>query len=288
MRAAGPATQRMIALASEGGGALSGIRIDNRRPGRWSVSTMGIDPYLQLIGGDPWQSPSYTGLQVPAAATTSAQGRYLFQLARARLQPGECVRLVGMKQYVDLAAIYTVVDGPSTVFTLPVTNPLWRFPDGNISWHVRIVTPGWRDTRSSTNTDSVIFRDSSSCALLYETLGPYVPPNAGRPYGKPLPYGDLGNFHDLRYPWRDSQSERELDIPILGPADIVAYCSVWQSAGFYSTNGGFASQLTTAQAAALLPEDRFAIFLSANPGVTQPPLYNRVAAQLTFEEEKRP
>lgn len=283
MRAPGSATARMIALAGEGGGAQAGIRVDMRR-GRFSVSTMGFDPYLQLIGSDPYNSPSYAGLFVPVAATPSAQRRYLFRLCGARFQKGEKVRLVGMKQYAELAATFAVVDSTSTVFTFPIASPLWRFPDGNISWHVMIRGPGWRDTRSTTNTDSVMFRDAKSSALLYESLGPYVPPNAGRPYGKPLPFCDLGNMHDLRYPWRDSQSERELDIPLPVPCDVIAYCSVWQTAGVL---GALPSALSANQLASLQPEDRFAVAMSG-AGASQTPVYNRVAAQLTFEEEMTP
>lgn len=287
MRGPSSATGRLVAAAAEGGTAQSNLRTTMRR-GRFSVSTVGFDPYLQGIGSDPQGSLSYTGLVVPATATTSSQGRYLFQLARASFQNGDRVRLVGFKQYVDLAATYQVLDGDTTVFTLPVTSPLWRFPDGNISWHVMIVPPGFRDTRSTTDTDSVVFRDNKGggSALLYETLGPYTPPNAGRPYGRPLPGCDLGNVHDLRYPWRDSQSERELNIPIPTPGDVVVYASVWQTAGYLAN--GFASQLTAQQAAALGPEDHFAVYFSGTEGIVTPAQYNRIAAQLTFESEEQP
>ena len=258
-----------------------GLSRDVPRRGRFQVSTVGLDAYLQLVGGDPWGSPNYTGLQVPTTPTPAAspQLRYLFKLCRASFRAGERARLVGFKQYLELVANIAIGDpgGGILPITMPITSPLWRFPDGNVSWHIARVGPVRRDTRNPANADSLVYVDSGSPALLFQNLGPYVPPNAGRPWGKPITSNDLGNLHDLRYPWRDSQSELELAVPIIGPCDVVCFASVAQHNVDVTL-----PDLTAAQVAALPPETQFWYNFQ---GDCQ---YGRIAASMIFEEEAQP
>jgi hypothetical protein len=260
-------------------GSIDENLVTHMRRGRYAVSTVGPNPNVQLISSDPYTSISETGLWVPPAPTTSMQTRYLFQLARAGFHNTERVRIVGLKLYASLVATATTADELTYFFELPITTPMWKFPNGgNVSWHVRLLPKGWRDTRSTLATDGTAFRDSHGPALLFETPatpGPYVPPNAGRPYGKAIPFGDLGNFHDLRYPWRDSQSELELDIPIPPAHDVAVYASVWQHDPAAAATGA----LDATQIASLTPEDQWTIKFQ---GSVQ---YGRVAAQIVFEEE---
>ena len=204
------------------------------RTGRFEVTTAGFDGALQLVGGDPYGTPDFTGLIVPSTPTAALGGfqfRYLFMLARAQFNTGERVRLRGLRQYVDIIGT-TGGDEAVTIGPLQVTSPMWRLPDGNISWHVMIGNKRWIDTRSPANADSLMFRDSPGPSLLFEVPPSiaYMPPNAGRPWGKPIA-SDLGNIHDLRYPWRDSQVELELDIPLPAPCDVSVYASVFQGRG---------------------------------------------------------
>lgn len=241
------------------------------RKGRWEVTTQGFDGNLQTIGSDPWASNAYTGLIVPTAPTVTAQQRYLFQLARASFNAPARARIVGLRMYASLVGY---VEESTIPFELPIVSPMWRFPDGNISWHVMTVGKRWIDRRNPANTDSVVYQDAiGGAALLYRVNagGVYEPPNQGRPWGRPLA-SDLGNIHDLRYPWRDSQVELELDIPVPDMVDVVVYASVWQ----HDTSLG-APSLGSTQQAAVAPEDRF---WSTMTNVQ----YGRIAASLIFEE----
>ena len=266
---------KLIRMQDRPGGAASGLRTE-LRPGRWAVTTAGFDPYLQLVGGDPWGTPTFTGLLVPQTPTplASPQLRYLFLLARAQFNPKERVKLVGLKLYADLmgftAGEGVLAGGP---YFLPITSPMWRgFPDANISFHVRVIAKTFRSHRNPLNAPGLMFRDSDTPAQLYETLAPYSPPNAGRPWGKPIA-SDLGNIHEMRYPWRDSQSETELDIPVPPTSDLGVFCSVAQHSPLIGQ-----PTFTTAQAAAAAPEDRFWAAFSAVQ-------YGRVAASMIFEED---
>lgn len=273
---------RLIRLQDRGGGVQSGIR-SHTRAGRWEVTTAGNDPNLQLIGGDPWGAPDFTGLIVPTASTLSItpigmpqyQFRYLFMAARAQFHNGEKARLVGLRLYASLFG--DTVDDVGTVtgtFEKQIRNPMWRFPDANISFHVMQNPKLNRIRRNPLNADSLMYLDSYSPALLYQSLAPYVPPNAGRPWGKSPVHSDLGNIHDLRYPWQDSQIEHELDIPIPMPSDIVAYVS----AGQHDDTAFPAPVFTANQFAAAGEEDQF---WSAYANVR----YGRIAVSLVFAED---
>jgi len=242
------------------------------RRGRWEVTTAGFDPNLQLIGADPYSTPTFTGLVVPTAPTTSPQKRYLFQLARVQFNAPEKAYLVGLRLYASLFGFLGRGEGsPGILRELEITSPMWRFPDANISWHVMLLNKAWRARRNPLNADSLIFRDAYGPALLFETLAPYTPPNAGRPWGRPIA-SDLANIHDLRYPWRDSQVEVELRVPLPSRVDLGVFCSVAQH------DPSITLTLSDAQAAASTPEDRF---WAAYQGVQ----YGRVAASVIVEED---
>lgn len=217
------------------------------RGSRYEVSTVGFDENLQLVGNDPLVSPYNVGLRVPSSPTTFSvpSTRYLFMLARAKFQAHERARLVGVRQ---LATIGTPIsngnEGSSLadyILEKQITSPFWRFQDGSISWHILRSKPGLTvPSGNPLNIDSVMFRDSDTPALLYETytapfagggnaITAYVPPFGGRPLpnGDPLT-PDLGGFHDIRYPWNAGQFD-DIDIEIEGPCTISFYASVKQT-----------------------------------------------------------
>lgn len=262
--------------------------------GRDEIVTNGPNPEFGFIGSDPYNTNAYTGLVVPPTPSSAIGGaRYLFVLARQSFSTGEQsadrlgVRLVGIRQYAELIARLPARTAPlasgtgspagSTVtFRKEITSPLWHPQDGNISWHVMILNKVQRDTRNPANTDGVIYQDALSPSLLYQTLGPYVPPNAGRPWGTPIG-ASLGNIHELRYPWRTERSERVLDISIPVPCDVVLFASVRQNAP--ATNPVLAEgTVTTQQFAALSPEDQFVV---AYPTLAQ---YGAIAGALVFDQ----
>lgn len=286
----GKRTDNVIQLQRHPGGVAPGIR-SVLHAGRTEIVTVGPNnPEFSFIGSDPWTTNAGTGLVVPSAPSASiGNERYLFMLAMMSFGGGEQssdflgTRLVGIRQYADLIARIPPggEDSPvenattTTVFRKEIVSPLWHPPDGNISWHVMIVPKGYRDTRNPANTDGLIYQTSMSPALLFETLGPYTPPNGGRPWGRPLA-ASLGNIHELRYPWRTERSEVVLDIPITVPSDVALFASVRQNDP--ATNPVLSDDTVSQQFAALSPEDQF---LTAYSAYAQ---YGVIAGALVFEQ----
>jgi len=281
----------VIRLQDYPGGVAQGIRsvLDT---GRYEIVTNGPNPEFGFIGSDPYGTNAYTGLVVPATPSSAiGNARYLFLLARASFSTGEQssnlrgVRLVGIRQYAELIArlpartapLSTSVGPPTgatVVFRKEILSPLWHPPDGDISWHVMTINRVSRDTRNPANTDGFIYQDALSPALLYQIAAPYTPPNGGRPWGTPLA-ASLGNIHELRYRWRDQNSEYALDIPIPVPCDVVLFASVRQN------DPSLNPTLNTEECAlfsALSPEDQF---LTAYNEFVQ---YGAIAGALVFDQ----
>jgi len=281
--------------------AGAGAALRNRfNQGRYEIVTNGPNTEFVFVGSDPYNTNAYTGLVVPATPSSEINNaRYLFILARASFRSGEqspehCgVRLVGIRQYAELVARIPAGTAPlsnpeasgppagSTVtFRKEITSPLWHPFDGNISWHVMIINTVTRDTRNPANADGIVYQDAKSPALLYQTTGPYVPPNGGRPWGEPLG-ASLGNIHELRYPWRSDWSEYSLDIPIPTPCDVVLFASVRQNDPALNPALLEGTDLTQ-QFSALGPEDQFVV---AYPTFAQ---YGTIAGALVFDENLGP
>lgn len=283
----------IVRLQTHPDGVAGGIR-SVLHTGRYEIITNGPNQEFGFIGSDPYGTNAYTGLVVPATPSAAIGGaRYLFMLARASFGPGEQssdklgVRLVGIRQYAELVARITLsgesppLTGPpvgSTVtFRKEIVSPLWHSFDGDISWHVMVLTKGRRDTRNPSNVDGFIYQNAISPALLYQVPGPYEPPNGGRPWGKPLA-ASLGNIHELRYPWRSTLSECVLNIPVPIPCDIALFASVRQNDPTLNPSLSGTPSTYTQQFAALSPEDQF---VAAYPAFAQ---YGTIAGALVFEE----
>jgi hypothetical protein len=231
----GDRTARVLKLRDYPDGVQAGLR-SHLCAGRAEIVSVGADSSLALIGGDPWNTNVYTGLQVPSTPTAAlaalspdvppSQLRYLFLLARAQFNSGDVgTRLTGIRLYAELVA---TIPGGAT-FHREIIHPLFRPPDGSITWHVMVIPKTQMARKNVNNADTFIFRDSYGPALLYETPFPaYVPPNGARPWGKPIG-ASLGNMHDLRYRWRYSDIEQTLDIPLPLPCDVALFASVRQN-----------------------------------------------------------
>jgi|GEM_PF-1383722 len=279
---------RLLDLQRDPNGVGYGVRT-RLWSGRHEIVPATIDPFVSLLGSDPWGSPVGTGVLVPSTPTATlvptgappSQYRYLFLLAREQFNSGEQgVRLTGIRMYAELTATVSDVG----TFRKEIMSPLWHPPDGNISWHIVMIPKTWMLTRNVQNADSLKFRDAYGPCMLYETIaGPqfaptaYKPPNAGRPWGKPLGSVSLGNMHDMRYRWRTGYLEQMLDIPVPLPCDIAFFASVRQNDP--STNPA-ASDLSANQFTALGTgsEDQF---LTAFNTTAQ---YGRIAGSLVFDE----
>jgi hypothetical protein len=261
--------------------------------GRFEIVTAGPSAEYGFIKSDPYGTNVGAGLVVPSTPTAALGGnRYLMMLARASFQSGERgVRLVGIRQYAEMVARIPAGTAPlasggpptgSTVtFRKEIKNSLWHPPDGDISWHLMVIDKRQTDTRNPANSDGVIFRMSKSPALLYETIaGPptaptaYTPPHGGAPWGKAIK-ASLGNIHELRYSYRDQNSEYALDIPIQVPCDVALFVSVRQNDP--TTNPSLANTGTTQQFNALSDEDQFLVAYSAFAQ------YGTIVGALTFD-----
>lgn len=281
----------VVQLERHPDGVAAGLRsvLDS---GRREIVSAGPNSEFLVVGSDPYTTNAYTGLVVPPApSSTIGDARYLFLLARARFGTGEAssskrgVRLIGIRQYAELVARIPARTAPLADDTGPtggtvtlrkeIVSPLWHPPDGNISWHVMFINRVTRDTRNPLNGDGIIFQDSTSPSLLFQTLGPYSPPNGGRPWGMPID-ASLGNIHELRYRWRANNAEYVLDIPVPVPCDVVFFASVRQNNPLL--NPTLADPLVTQQFNALSPEDQF---LFAYNQFAQ---YGSIAGSLVFDE----
>lgn len=187
----------------------------------------------------------------------------------------------------------------NTYFEKQITSPRWRFPDGNISWHVMALQPNIPSpaflgglpvgvTGNITNQApgfSFVNNTGASSILSLGSSGSdskYTAPNGGRPFGVPLT-PDLGNIHDMRWPWDSANSwHYSLDVPINAPCDIVLYASVQQTFPGGRNNPVVPpSPIPGAASAgfgALGPEDQFMLTF---PATSQ---YWRVAGALVFAE----
>jgi hypothetical protein len=196
------------------------------------------------------------------------------------------------------------VDGPllpssiyTSYFEKPIVTPRWRFPDGNISWHVmalqpNVPTPSFLgslpiDVTGNINNQApgFAFNNTSGPSILANTGmsdTAYVPPNGGRPFGVPLT-PDLGNIHDMRFPWDSANSwHYSVDVPINAPCDIVFYASVQQtntdSRNLPSLPPSPIACSDAAGFSTLAPEDQFLLTFPATAA------YWRIAGALVFAE----
>jgi hypothetical protein len=212
--------------------------LDRRR--QFEVASAGIDEAFQLIGGDPYLGISNVGLRVPTLATSDQQKRYLFNTASFNIADGAKARVRGYRQMWTLGASVAGDAGGKRFIEQEVLSPFFHLPDGNVSWHLRVIGDGEipRPGTGPNDLRDFMFRMSDNPALLYETatvaspfyvnLTAYTPPNRGRPWGTII-NSEQGTFLDQRAFWRDDHSWDSLDIPVDGPATIALFASVRQS-----------------------------------------------------------
>ena len=216
----------------------------------WSF---GIDEGLQGVSGDPWGTIAATGLRVPTLATPDASHRYLFLLAGFELGERDRATIRGWRELLTLGVSVAgtiVSDNPTNITSiveLPVTNPIFRLPDGNVSWHLSKIDPTVLNSYVvgpppiAPPISNFSWRLAKGPALLYEVgtavtgsgfytdLTAYKPPNLGRPYGEPLAH--LKVSHDVRTEWLTRGVWNSLDLDVEGPGYFAMWASVAQSSG---------------------------------------------------------
>lgn len=234
---------------------------------RIEIVSSGVDEFLQTIGSDPYGGTSWPGLRVPrqptaslanvSPATPASKLRYLFMCAAFSIGHGQRARIVSTRTSWTMGAVQGEPAAPRLVEQL-VTNPFFRMPDGNVSFHLRQSNPtqnDWSGNAAGTNNiinltpppvtlpalPNLIFRNSRMPAMLFESItytvpttfyadnvNAYVPPNGGQPYGTTVTSG-TGTFQDLRMQWAAGNDWNDCDIPVEGPCTIQLFASVRQN-----------------------------------------------------------
>lgn len=266
--------------------------------------TSGIDEALQGLSSDPWQAPqpSSVGLRVPTMQNTPAT-RYVFLLATRQLRGR--TRIKGLRQLLTIGAnAATVASGlAERPVEIQVTSPFWRFPDGNVSWHL-VLEPNTRTNiqRPLTDAASCMWGESDSPAFLYTTGTTwgvkFVNPTTGAPinynegltaYAPPsdIParweqVGGLGCFYDYRFPWVTGSGHNTLDIPLEASSNqrVSLYATILQTSG--TTGADFT--LPAWAPDGLSPEDGFvAGYGTLSSAISS--YYWRVAGDILFDDE---
>jgi hypothetical protein len=202
------------------------------------VTAAQIDLTKTGVGGSPFVGDmSSTGIDVPAFPTTEPNRRYLFRLCAVGVPDRAVCKIHNLRQLLYIGFDQPVEEGQEDEqwrVEIPVTDPLWCFPDGNVSWHLRTVNTFRPDTTIirpdlGTMTGTSGRGDTTDAALLCFRLplapGNYRPLNDGMPYGRAI--GGLGSFRDMRYPW--SNRGTSLGLEVAGPCTIALYGSVYQT-----------------------------------------------------------
>jgi hypothetical protein len=213
----------------------------------YEVATVGIDDGLQGFTADPFSSsfPSSIGLRVPSFVPNNANpsnNRYLFLLATVGVGSGGAKRVRGWRQYATIGLNAALTSTLVRPVEFEVVTPGFRFPDGNISWHLVREPPQLQGQKQpATNLSNFMYQDADQPALLYQTASFAVPsgyytssmtgytPPLGR-MGTWEPIAGLGNVHDLRAGWRSTEAwDTSLDALVPGPCRISLYASVLQT-----------------------------------------------------------
>lgn len=263
----------------------------------WSF---GIDEGLQGLGGDPWGTIAATGLRIPTLVTPDSAHRYLFLLAGFELGERDRATIRGWRELLTLgvSAGGDVVGGDApipitSIIELPVTNPIFRLPDGNVSWSLTRIDPTTLNSYVvgpppiAPAISNFSWRLAKGPALLYEVgtavtasgfytdLTAYKPPNFGRPYGEPIAH--LKVTHDVRTEWLTRGAWNSLDLDVEGPGYFAMWASVAQSSGLLDFS---ARSTTLSKVLEGLGEWQF---LAAFPAVAQTsssPIWWRVGGAL--------
>jgi hypothetical protein len=269
------------------------------------VSTTGIDETLQGISTDPFgrNLPTGFGLRVPPVITASIvapnQPRYLFLLASRTIER-EKTTIRGIRTGINLGINRSGTANQILPYELPVTSPYWRFPDGNVSWHLvrepndvptlqrpLTDTASWRYLRS--DQPAMLYKKGSFDAGAYDplTLAPifytvgldgYTPPDFSPSQAQPI--ADLGNMRSIVYPW-DPGSDNKLNIVVSGNCRISLYASVLQ------TNPATRLQpaaLSSPISSGVSPEDAFLANFTTIGSPTVGPVYWRVYGSILFDD----
>ena len=199
-------------------------------PDTVEISTECFDPDLQGIGSSPWVGDFVSSaIQVPTPPSTP-NNRYEFVLASAVLMPGETGVVRGIRTRASLRAIQTA-GRDSFPVEIEITDPLFKFVDGNICWRLEVLSGAplsENGNQNATMGPGISTDNYETSPSLLQTPGiGYVPPGAGIFPGSGI--ASLGVWRDMRFPWNQQGTGNNLKIKVYGPATIRLVCSVKQT-----------------------------------------------------------
>lgn len=274
------------------------------------VSTSGLDETLQGISTDPYGQnvPGAIGLRIPPVLSSSIvapnQPRYLFCLASRIIERDKTV-IRGIRQGLTLGVNRSATSPRVLPYEFPVTSPTWRFPDGNVSWHL-VREPNDYPTDQQPLSDAASWRylQSDQPAMLYKSasfaintfepatgaplfyangLTAYVPPVFQASQRAPI--GNLGNLKGIYYPW-NATSDDKLNIVVNGNCRISLYASVLQSNPATRLNPT-ALTATNVISCGISPEDAFVSNFTTGGGdfPFAGPIYWRIFGAILFDDQ---
>jgi hypothetical protein len=272
------------------------------------ATTSGIDETLQGISTDPFGQniPSALGLRIPPVlpglSDPTQQPRYLFVLASRTLYQKTTIR--GIRQGLTIGVNRSAEANRVLPYEMPVTSRFWKFPDGNVSWHLvrepnddpRILAArsvqdaaSWRYLQADQSAmlykratfAAGAFNPSTGAPLFYpQGLLTYTPPDFWA--GKESGIADLGNMKSIVYPW-SSESDDKLNIVVSGNCRVTLYASVLQTDPATRLKP---VTLTSANviSSGITPEDAFVSNFTTGEGGTAGPNYWRIFGSILFDD----
>lgn len=206
---------------------------------------------------------SWPLLAIPAEPTPDFRHRYRFLLASIVIPRQHEITVYGISQFLRIGYVADVEKrvGEQT-FTVksrvdvPVVDPFFQFPDGNVSWHLTFIPNQDSPGQLNSTVSAPQPRGVSNAQYPFESslqaldLGPpYVPPPGNIP-GEPL--GALGTFNELRFTATNPQPT--LAYHQQGPGILAFWATVQQTDPATRVNPVFPDDFDLS---CLLPDARF-------------------------------
>lgn len=196
------------------------------------LSGIGSSPYLGDTGGLILVRPL-------SAGERAGRRRRLYKLTPSiEIAAGETISIVALRLALTIAELFEVEEAgpPADEFTVKterhVVSPFWSFTDGNVSFHLRVMTgltsidfPGPSFTPPSLTADpwngppGEVVEFGTATTTLTPGLG-------GKPPGEIV--GALGTMRYISFPFA-RMGDDSVMIPIDGPASVALYASILQT-----------------------------------------------------------
>lgn len=217
--------------------------------GDQEIATAWDDSDFAVCGRDPWKSIGNDAVLIPEAPGSDdfegvppaiLRARYLIRLCGYEQGENERSEITGLRLLSTIGFLPSEgVGGGAVPREIEVESPLWNFPDGNISYHLRVersvatrgtyVTAegyrrGWSNTVVGTSA-AILFNQGSTSPG--SEVANYVPANGGVPPGNPV--GHLGTIrNNAEFPWHLG-ANNNVHYRICGKATVTLWASVLQS-----------------------------------------------------------